>query len=355
MNFDDLAKDLGLKTGPERIQKTEALRTWSLQNISTDQVFTGTSEDIYDQYYAYVMNYLDRFLPCAQAGMSAVYADLGQLSPLHYAAQQGYDLYLSHLSKAAAAPYQNLKDQYGLTPLHYAGVFGQVATVKKFLEWGVAVNCVNQAKQTPLASTLMIPIIHEPRLLENKIAIAMILIDQMDRADLELPNQMGNTVMHEVASTDLTAVLIKLIEKNRELVFKENNFSRYPVHLAILNQKPDNLAVFLEIDGVEALADGKGRTPLHFAAYYGDKKLLERCCSLCRDLNIRDREQKTPLMQAAIAGRIDLIEVLIEKGADPFLKSAEKTAIDYARSYQKDEAVAYLENHAGSTHTKPSP
>ena len=87
------------------------------------------------------------------------------------------------------------------------------------------------------------------------------------------------------------------------------------------------------------MADSKGRTALHHSALYGDEEMLQLCCTYCKNLNIQDQDDETPLMQCYFAGKPALANILLRKGADDQLKSATgMTAADYARQYQEDHA-----------------
>ena len=82
MNFKQLCALLALEEGLNRANKKSALINWCQQHISSDLHFIGSDIEIYDQYYQLALNYVDNFLPHA----------LDNLSPIHYAARQGYNI-----------------------------------------------------------------------------------------------------------------------------------------------------------------------------------------------------------------------------------------------------------------------
>ncbi len=56
-----------------------------------------------------------------------------------------------------------------------------------------------------------------------------------------------------------------------------------------------------------------------------------------------DEEGVIPLLLAAYHGRLDMIKLLIEKGANPHIKNSEgKTALDMATLNKKQEVIQYL-------------
>lgn len=191
----------------------------------------------------------------------------------------------------------------------------------------------NDSDEAALYSCLKIPVFYESKLIQNKITLALTLIENMSLSSLNQVDDYGNTFMHEVVLNDeLASVTAKLIEKDKQLLFKANLALRYPIHLAILNGQKQNVELMLQVAGVSDLNDGNGRNALHYSAYYGDSEMLTLCCHFTQSLNSRDKEGKTPLMQAAIAGNNGLMDVLLEAGADPTLKSLNgMTAKDYAK------------------------
>jgi ankyrin repeat protein len=59
------------------------------------------------------------------------------------------------------------------------------------------------------------------------------------------------------------------------------------------------------------------------------------------DLNL-NCAGKTPLLYAAKYGQLDMLKALIEKGGDLNYRYKGRTALDYARKYRQQEIVDYL-------------
>ena len=92
--------------------------------------------------------------------------------------------------------------------------------------------------------------------------------------------------------------------------------------------------------------NGEGRTPLGVACIRGSYEAAEALCAHGAELDARDDypQQRTPLMCAAYQGRTKICEMLLALGADPSLKnSSGKTALDFAREYNKPECAALLQ------------
>ena len=76
----------------------------------------------------------------------------------------------------------------------------------------------------------------------------------------------------------------------------------------------------------------------------GSYEAAEALCAHGAELDGRNKDQWTPLILAACAGRTKICEMLLALGADPSLKDSEgKTALDYARERNKPECAALLQ------------
>eukprot|EP00296_Roombia_truncata_P008936 JP447463.1.p1 GENE.JP447463.1~~JP447463.1.p1 ORF type:complete len:154 (-),score=48.17 JP447463.1:97-558(-) len=89
----------------------------------------------------------------------------------------------------------------------------------------------------------------------------------------------------------------------------------------------------------------------HKAAGTGDLEAIK--ASSGKDVNERDAGNWTPLMNAAVEGDYEICKVLLEKGADPFLKNNnDANALDYAtrRGHKEvaDLIQQYMNHSAGS-------
>lgn len=92
----------------------------------------------------------------------------------------------------------------------------------------------------------------------------------------------------------------------------------------------------------------KGRTPLMIAcAYYSGKKICAMLISYGANVNATASDGTTALMLAAMNAKLDVVMLLLGKGAKPEMKDQSgKTALDYAKTAEVSD---YLKNSVKDT------
>ena len=100
--------------------------------------------------------------------------------------------------------------------------------------------------------------------------------------------------------------------------------------------------------------DKKGRTPLHYAATHGHKKIVELLIANGVDVNAKDDRDATPLHGAASVGHKEIAELLVAKGADVNAKvvSGPKqglTPLDATNETNHPKTADILRKHGGKT------
>lgn len=100
---------------------------------------------------------------------------------------------------------------------------------------------------------------------------------------------------------------------------------------------------------VQALIDRKahvnklGWTPLHYAATHSERVALEITRLMLEHhayIDAASPNGSTPLMMAARYGRAEVVQLLLEEGADPLLRNQKGlSAIDFAHSVGREEVA----------------
>ncbi|CAI5774729.1 [ADP-ribose] polymerase tankyrase-2 isoform X3 [Podarcis lilfordi] len=146
------------------------------------------------------------------------------------------------------------------------------------------------------------------------------------------------------------------VERVKRLVRPENVNSRdtagrksSPLHFAAGFGRRDVVEYLLQSGGNVHARDDGGLIPLHNACSFGHAEVVNLLLRHGADPNARDNWNYTPLHEAAIKGKIDVCIVLLQHGADPAIRNTDgRTALDLADpsakavlsgEYKKDELL----------------
>jgi ankyrin repeat protein len=134
-------------------------------------------------------------------------------------------------------------------------------------------------------------------------------------ADVNSPNESGETPLHWAITTGRLDLIELLIEKGA-IINARNNKGSTPLHgAAFLNQKESLLLLIANGGDVNSKDDKKGVTPLHIAAGVGNLEIVETLIEKGADVNTRDRNGLTSLKYAIARGHKNVEYILRRKGA----------------------------------------
>ncbi len=298
----------------DRLENTVILQAWCREHVSTDIDYDGTLAEQHADYLTLSAHFLDDFLahiPQTNSDDSPVFDGL---TAIQFASQKGYDRYLTNHPCNVAASF-NRATLTGLTPLSMAAGMGHLNTVRALLNHGADASKPNQNNQTPMFSALLIPMNHDEAFMRKKELIFQAL-NVAAPGLLTHQDNSGETVFHLMAAYGFNALLTTEIAHVPQAAFIRNNYTQYPIHTAILNNRYEIARVLLNIPTVATLTDANHRAPLHYAAQYGTQDMVELCCSTSHNINSLDTANKTPLMLAVQYQNIAILPVLIKHGAD---------------------------------------
>lgn len=190
------------------------------------------------------------------------------------------------------------------TPLHHASEQGNLAAIKALLDLGADIECVNNAGRTPLAVACY------PS--HQNVAIGLLL---EKKANIVTHDYDGNSPLHFVCKAG------NLANGRTLLVFGANvecrdHTRKTPLMVAASSGLQENLVKLLCENGANITAqDHNGDTALHLACRFGTKTAVEDLLDLGADVDSRNDADQTPLMEAIVAERDEIVELFESRGA----------------------------------------
>eukprot|EP00106_Octopus_bimaculoides_P015464 XP_014782906.1 PREDICTED: tankyrase-1-like [Octopus bimaculoides] len=116
-----------------------------------------------------------------------------------------------------------------------------------------------------------------------------------------------------------------------------------PLHFAAGFGRKDVVEYLLEFNSNVHARDEGGLIPLHNACSFGHAEVVKLLLRQQADANARDNWNYTPLHEAAIKGKIDVCIVLLQHGADPTIRNTDgKTPLDLAHASAKNVLTVHL-------------
>ena len=326
ISFQKLCEYLNLTSSYKKQEQLVRLDDWCTSHISQDVSYTGTESERYKNYLSFAKNYLDHFLKEVTEEF-LLQTNFEGMNAIQYAAFKGYNHFLALIAQSHFH-LLNEGNQAGMTALHLGALKGHIHSVKTLLEAKVLPNNANADREFPIHSALILTIDNE-ELKKRKIELFH-LLKQAAPYTINAVTINGDTVAHLMAKNGFVSLLADLIKEQSPLLFIKNNHGKYPIHIAILNRQLKAVQTLMTVPNMGTLCDAEKRTPLHYAAVYGDADMIKTCIGDGSYLNARDSYEKTPVMSAKRSGNFAAVKLLVELGADEQTTDEEDFAIlDY--------------------------
>ena len=266
----------------------------------------------------------------------------------------------------------------GVTPLHYAAVFGNFEGFKILVDAGANVSAKESTDVTPLHWAACDP------------ARVKLLVEH--GADVNAKTRQGRTPLMVASSCAAAEAAVKLlIEKGADVNAVQPSSGVTAMHEAAISGGPRIVTVLLAAGAKPDVADQAGLTPLQAAVGFGDlglvarlldkgaaanskntfhakvqngeialknltplmnaapfgsPELIVRLLDAGGDVNMRDVRGMTPLMMAVACDNQDIrvAKLLIGRGSDVNAKAANgETVLDWARKFNEPAMIALLE------------
>lgn len=227
-------------------------------------------------------------------------------SPLHLACFNGNEEEIKRLirNKSDIEALDKDKDR----PLHYCVHGNEPGAMKILIEAGADVNALNEKKQSPLQIAVF----------KGRVDCVRTLLTYASRIDVNTRDFVGDTALHDAISKGNLQIATMLIEFPSVDLTLKNKRGFNALHQACLRgNNPVVEKILLKRPDVVNIPKEDGFTALHLAAINGHYRIAQTLLTKGQcNLELRNNKQETPLVVAALHRRWDVVELLVEAGAD---------------------------------------
>ncbi|KAL7894105.1 hypothetical protein HDV63DRAFT_415194 [Trichoderma sp. SZMC 28014] len=259
---------------------------------------------------------------------------------LHYAAQNGNLLLLTHLL-AFMSPSINAYDgHFGHTPLLYAASEGHEACVRALLSRGAHTEVADKKGWTPLLYALG----------TNNEAVVRLLLDR--GAQIEAAAKNGWTPLLYAIRFANEAIIQLLLDRGAQIEAADED-GRTPLLpdkrgwtplLHAGSNKEAMIRLLLDWGAQINITDKDGRTPLSHAVKWSDSLAVQLLLERGALIEAADKDGRTPLLYATMRSNNEaIIRLLLNRGAQTNAADKDgRTPLSYAMSLDGNEAIVRL-------------
>lgn len=237
--------------------------------------------------------------------LSETYPELDFLHPIAYAAKIGDEGYivsaLSPLSDEEKVSVLGLTNHQGLTPLHFACLYGKVEAAEALISLGAS-----EDKTTLLGFLPAHLIFSDNHDLPTCQALFYLFRNSIDW--LSMRNNAGETIAHLAAIKGAVDILRTIKGIKPELLNRKDNFAQTPLMKAVLNNQLKTAQFLLENSDIQQV-NSKGRSALHLAVLSSSIEMMTLVLPYF-DVNTPDYENHSPLELSVAYGFVEKEKVL---------------------------------------------
>ncbi|KAI5843834.1 ankyrin repeat-containing domain protein [Morchella snyderi] len=258
--------------------------------------------------------------------------DKDGIPALHWAARRGHvGLVRTLLQKGINVDLTDPQHR-GWTALHLAAEEHE-SVVRVLLEYGANVSFRDRFDETPLYRATSRP---------DNLGIVKMLLEA--GANIHDQNFHGDGLLHRAVRHQVVyPAMVKLLLDLGVDVSLKNGFGETAVHVAGKSSDfTEALILLLEKGDALDCVDSNGKTVLHYVVVCRSRHLLSsmRPGDFKLNVNIQDRDGRTPLHLAMINGNMEWVEFLMKRGADSLIKDYQgQTVLDYQKTWIRDQLM----------------
>ena len=276
-------------------------------------------------------------------GIECHVPDKDQWTQLHLCAQEKHPEIVRYILEHGRGIQINAKSHNGRTPLHSASLKGCLEAARILLEFGAALDEVDNKEWTALHVACQ----------HGHTGVAEFLLKQ--NAD---PNQlisMGRNALH-LAAFEGHLAITKLLLDNGVIPTVPDKDRWTALHLAVQEGKTEIAKLIMGCRGIALDAQAhNGRTPLHSACFYGRKELVRELLNHGASTYLRDEKGWSQLHLAAQEAHEDIVEILVKMGAPVNVQSDnQRTPIHLACMKGNNRVIQFLLDHGADQSIKDS-
>ncbi|KAM0431394.1 hypothetical protein ACHAPT_005371 [Fusarium lateritium] len=214
-----------------------------------------------------------------------------------------YEAVTNHQGVSLTSWYVNCKDLGGSIPLHYACEHGNADVARKMLREGADIDCQAGDGGTPLHRAVA----------HGQLATSEFLMQA--GAALDVRDSWGRIPLHWASYRGHDAV-VEQLGRQSNLEARDRGGAT-AVHLAAIGGMDHTVKLLIKLGARYQVKDREGLAPLHWAASIGHTATVEVLLQQERlDLDATDLAGFTALHKAAENGRVEIVKLLIDSGAD---------------------------------------
>ena len=223
------------------------------------------------------------------------------------ACEKGNEDAIYVLLNAGADP--NISNANGYTWLHYAAV-GDCSeeVLRTILNHGADVNAASNDNETALMKACH----------EGNLDVMNVLLNA--GANTHISDDDGDNWLHHAACGDCSKEVLQTILDHGADVNTTNENNTTSLMYACHKGSTDVINVLLNAGADHRISNANGYTWLHYASV-GDcsKEVLHAILNYGADINAASKNNETALMKACERGNIDVMNVLLNAGANPHI------------------------------------